>query len=1098
MYCKNCGNEIAEGSRFCSQCGSPVEAEAPKQSEAPEAITPAEVTPAAAPAASIKEEPAMEADAPRKAMFEEFKWNVDDYPGQVSEKTEDINFDWNANPKDIPDIPLRTPAADVGESKIVEPEQAAHGQDALKGQALEEAVFGKGQAPEDSKPLSAADRIDKFYTFNKKNEEFQQLLNREYEKVKSGNAIEREMSEAEQLANKRFESRPEDPSMEAFLEKEGIVKPYQPKAFESDVLQRIEAQEAEKEAKRLEEEARLAAIEEARLAAEAEAKRKAEEAARLAEKAEAERKAEEAARLAAEEEARRAAEEEARLAAEAEAKKRAEEEAARLAEIAKMKAEEEARAAEEARLKAEEEARIKAEEEARRRAEEEARLAAEAEAKIKAEEEARLKAEADLRAAQEAAKIRAQQEARLAAEAEARFKANQEKQRLEALEAQKRLEAERRRIDAEANQAVAEEEVRKVLEQTVRMKDEEAAKIKAAVAAMRDGIDLIKEDAVSREVAEAHQATKNQIDEMAKARNAYFAELEKEKAQEEPAQEAPVQEAPAPEEPADVTDIKEIIPETPEAAPVTGRATMLSDKEIANTRVVDKAAIMAGLNEATIIASKKTTPAPASDEEFFNSLDAAAAAADAVQTAQDVQQPVQDIPEEQIPADIPVEAVTQVTEPAEAVAAVEEAKPAEAAKPIDFREEAGNAANQDNIDDLLLQFESVNDLTEQNQQNQQNQPEVEEFKMSDTIHVGSNLSEAFPTDKNAALNETVVISNKDKINQAAAANDFDNYGNEEAANYINQQNQQKKNSQLSNMDDFYGDGFYGEEDDSQLSKKELKKREKERKRLEKEKAKEAKILAKRDADFDNEVSEEADDYEEKGGKGRVVLKVILVVLIVILAVEVIGMGIRFIAPQSKAAEFIDNQLNKVIHLITGDDTEYSVIAAQVRTEAAEDKTDLINSQKDKNVDGNIKTIVYSAELGYDQERDSKVSDLVLSQPMTQVEWGRDEDNYPVYYDEQVIGEIISFESNKVNLMNKGDETVLSMINSESSLYDETAALKNKSSGDFEKLEIGEIRQAGSTYYVWVRETIGNTTTEKVYSMFPEKQFVMKMTACYEI
>ena len=50
--------------------------------------------------------------------------------------------------------------------------------------------------------------------------------------------------------------------MEEFLESEGIVKPYQPKAFESDVLERIEAQEAEKEAKRLEEEARLAAIEE--------------------------------------------------------------------------------------------------------------------------------------------------------------------------------------------------------------------------------------------------------------------------------------------------------------------------------------------------------------------------------------------------------------------------------------------------------------------------------------------------------------------------------------------------------------------------------------------------------------------------------------------------------------------------------------------------------------------------------------------------------------------------------------------------------------------------------------------------------------------
>ena len=60
------------------------------------------------------------------------------------------------------------------------------------------------------------------------------------------------------------------------------------------------------------------------------------------------------------------------------------------------------------------------------------------------------------------------------------------------------------------------------------------------------------------------------------------------------------------------------------------------------------------------------------------------------------------------------------------------------------------------------------------------------------------------------------------------------------------------------------------------------------------------------------------------------------------------MGIKFLAPQSKAAEFIDSQLNKVIQLIAGEDTEYSVIAAQVRTEPMEDKTDLINAQKGKN------------------------------------------------------------------------------------------------------------------------------------------------------
>ena len=49
--------------------------------------------------------------------------------------------------------------------------------------------------------MSAAERIDKFYTFNKKNEEFQQLLDREYRKVKQGlSLIHILFFSAEQLA----------------------------------------------------------------------------------------------------------------------------------------------------------------------------------------------------------------------------------------------------------------------------------------------------------------------------------------------------------------------------------------------------------------------------------------------------------------------------------------------------------------------------------------------------------------------------------------------------------------------------------------------------------------------------------------------------------------------------------------------------------------------------------------------------------------------------------------------------------------------------------------------------------------------------------
>ncbi|MBQ4596331.1 MAG: zinc-ribbon domain-containing protein, partial [Firmicutes bacterium] len=523
MYCRNCGREIADGSRFCSYCGNAVEAAVEPEIKVSEVHTQQE------PEQNVQE------TVVRKPLFEEFQWNVSEYPDRNAvEKTEDIDFNWNADPASISDTPKKAPVVQV-----------------ITGEDLEKEVFSAPAPEKDPMEMSAAERIDKFYTFSSKNEEFQKLINSEYQRVKSGNAIEHEMSQADKLAAEKFEMRPEYSSldsMEAFLEKEGIVKPYQPKAFESDVLQRIEAQEAEKEAQRLEEEARLAAIEEARLAAEAEKK------------------------------------------AEEEAKRKAAEEAQRLEEIARRKAEEEARAAEEARIKAAEEARQRAEEEARLKAEEEARQRAEAEARVRAAEEARLKAEADLKAAQEAAKIRAQQEARLAAEAEAQFKAEQERKRLEAEEAQRQLEEKRRILAEEADQAVAAEEARKVLEHTARLRQQEEAKIRAAVADLRSG--NFSDSVVpkgNKEIEEAHQATRNQINEMAKARDAFFADM-------------------------DFAEEKD--------NPVTGRSTMLSSDDITKTRVIRKSDIVAGLEEATRVASVKPAPAPADDDDFFNSLDA--------------------------------------------------------------------------------------------------------------------------------------------------------------------------------------------------------------------------------------------------------------------------------------------------------------------------------------------------------------------------------------------------------------------------------------------------------------------------------------------
>ena len=399
MYCSKCGKQIADGSRFCSFCGAPV-AEIPSPVREPE-------TPAVAP------EP--EAETVRKPFIEEINWNVNEYPStDTIEKTDDIDFDWGADPAEIRERLTRGYPESVKE-EINAKADALNVEDLIPSRPEPEAF----KVPE-GEEISAADKIDKFYTFSKKNEEFQQLLNREYDKIKGGNLIEKEKEIADKAALERFESRTEDSSMEAFLEREGVNKPYEPKAFESDVLERIEAHERAREQARAEEEARRQMIEEERakaaeqmrLAEEARIRAEEEERERVArearELAEAEvRRAEEAARIAAAEAA--AAEEEAtRLEAEAAAKLAAEESArkledARLAkeavEEARLKTEERERAEAEAKALAEEKARIRAEEEAKAKAEEEARLAAEEEARIKeAEEKARIEAAEELRA----------------------------------------------------------------------------------------------------------------------------------------------------------------------------------------------------------------------------------------------------------------------------------------------------------------------------------------------------------------------------------------------------------------------------------------------------------------------------------------------------------------------------------------------------------------------------------------------------------------------------------------------------------------------------------------------------------------------------
>lgn len=820
MFCNKCGKQIAEGSMFCNFCGAPVEV--PVEPAAPEVLA---------------EEPA--AKNSEKPVFEEFNWNVNDYPSKDKiRKTEDIDFDWNADPKDVKDRFTRGLSMEERAEVAAGAELSVEDLMPSKAQSSASAQSLWTEDTSESAKESPASEIEKFYTFNSKNEEFQKLLDREYDKIRTGNPIGQEQSVADKTAAQKFEERPKDNSMEAFLEREGAVRSYEPKAFESDVLQRIEAQERAKEQARLEEEAREKALEEARL--------KAEEEMRIAE--EARLKAEEAAREAAIAEARARAEEEARERAVAEAKAKAE-------ELARKAEEEAKRAEEEMRLRALEEERIRAEEEERKRAE---------------EEEKRLKAEAEYRAQQEAQKIKEQREARMAALEAERRSQEAERRSNEEASIRERLAAEQENLARQANSAAAAEEVRTALAQTARMKAEEEAKIRAEIAKLKGGFASRPEPAeqaapapeapavqVEPEVPaapeapvtpvtpvieetpaeaadhaveaklegdrRAHQAHRDNLSEMARARAEFLSEFGINPDEKAPAKE----QVPA--------TVEELLGEKP----VTGRNTMLDNSELVQTRTVDKAAVLAGLGTTVRISKSEL-------KEIEDSL--------------------QEIP----------------------------SAPAEP----DLKLKSEDAT----VEDLLNRFaETSADEIQASEQETQDMPapaqEAQEAEDSVAAEGGFAPKEEPALEPAAGTNEALKPGLDDTMVMPAAETkeeefpgSFDSYGEKEAAEFKRRQEEDAAKA----MDNFYGgidDDFAGEGEQK----------------------------------FAGEDSgEEEEEGREKGGAGRIVLKVLLVILIVIFAVELAGIGIKFLAPNSGAAEFIDNQLNKVIHLITGSETDYSI------------------------------------------------------------------------------------------------------------------------------------------------------------------------------
>lgn len=223
MYCKKCGKRLADGDKFCGNCGTKIDV--------------SEIN-----IGFAEDEP-----KPKKNFdFGAFNWDLDGYPDEDKAKTEDVDFNWNTvleekkrkdieeksftetimtenelfdriqsedNAKDASELSFnwelgsttRVEKADRFESIIPKVEEKAELDIPVEVSEDHEEVkdlvdIDEALAAGIAAASSPRKSIDKFYTFNQKNEEFQALLDQEYERLR--NRI-REDSEAEAIiANK--------------------------------------------------------------------------------------------------------------------------------------------------------------------------------------------------------------------------------------------------------------------------------------------------------------------------------------------------------------------------------------------------------------------------------------------------------------------------------------------------------------------------------------------------------------------------------------------------------------------------------------------------------------------------------------------------------------------------------------------------------------------------------------------------------------------------------------------------------------------------------------------------------------------------------
>lgn len=238
-----------------------------------------------------------------------------------------------------------------------------------------------------------------------------------------------------------------------------------------------------------------------------------------------------------------------------------------------------------------------------------------------------------------------------------------------------------------------------------------------------------------------------------------------------------------------------------------------------------------------------------------------------------------------------------------------------------------------------------------------------------------------------------------------------------------------------------------------------------------------------------------DDYEKKSPVG----KIILAIVILILLAECVVLGIKYLMPDSKAAETIDSSLEKIALMIKGGDVDDNQDDNQDDGEEGQDAdTDDPDNTPDvpdrsvpeadlsavitglASAKGNIASVTYDASVKYDENHKYNSTLVYETKALDSNILYRDEDATPHYVDEEAVKTLLAYNSGWIDYVNNGSNEIFNTLEEGSDAWNNTKGFNASGiSKEFVSLNIGEIRAgAQDEYFVWAKEVIKTTKASK--------------------